>query len=219
MNRFFLTILMMILPVMTYQKASAADISGNLGISLYGGVITPTNGNAGAGIETTDFLEIGPQFGLGVSYFFTNGLGIEALCNLGINPFKEKYEGNYKNPIQSNLDISLNGVYSFSHLFDNPVIYPIVRAGVGIYNWKHYNDGLGSDVIKMDDVEHKGTSFGFNVGAGFDVVCPFDKDLTVGILVDYKMYFPKDEYKFGKDFAEQGYLTPQIKVSYAFQTK
>ena len=219
MNRFFLVIIMMLLPFVPNKQAFANDLSGNIGISLYGGVNLPTNGNISSEVKTTDFLKVGPQFGLGVSYYFTEGFGVEAIGSYGYNFYKDDYKIIGKEPVLSNLSVSLDAVYDFGHLFGNSIISPFARAGVGIYNWSHFEDGLGSDFIKINNEENKATSFGFNVGIGVDFIAPCDSNFRVGLLVDYNMYFPKDEAKFGKDFAEQGTLTPQIRVSYYIPTK
>ena len=218
MKKFGLVILLAILPIFASQQVFAeGGLMDNVGISLYGGLGIPTNGDQSSTLKTTDLLNLGPQFGLGVSYYFTEQIGIEAICNYGFNYIKDDYKGQFKDPVQTNMAISLNGVYYFNEMMMEDLIRPYARAGIGLYNWAYRDDGVGGDVIKMVTEELKGTSFGFNVGAGVD--CKLLNNLSVGLLLDYNMYFPKDENKFGSSFAEQGYLSPQIKISYYIPTK
>jgi len=217
MKKFGLVILLAILPIFASQQVFAeGGLMDNVGISLYGGLGIPTNGDQSSTLKTTDLLNLGPQFGLGVSYYFTEQIGIEAMCNYGFNYFKDDYKGQ-KEPVLTNMAISLNGVYYFNEMVMEDLIRPFARAGIGLYNWAYRDDGVGGDVIKPVNEELKGTSFGFNVGAGVD--CKLLDNMSVGLILDYNMYFPKDEDKFGSSFAEQGYLSPQIKISYYIPTK
>ncbi len=218
MKKFSLLILLALLPILGSQQVFAeGGLKDNIGISLYGGLGIPTNGDNSANLKTTDMLNLGPQFGLGVSYFFTEQIGIEAIVNYSFNFIKDEQKGYWKDPVLTNMAISLNGVYYFNEMMMEDLIRPFARAGIGLYNWAYRSDGVGGDVIKMVTEELKGTSFGFNVGAGVD--CKLLDNMSVGLLLDYNMYFPKDEEKFGSYFAEQGYLSPQIKISYYIPTK
>lgn len=218
MRKFNLLILLALLPIFASQQVFAeGGLKDNIGISLYGGLGIPTNGDQSSTLKTTDFLKVGTQFGLGVSYFFTEEIGIEAMCNYGFNFYEDDYKGQWEDPVMTNIAISLNGVYSFSGIVEGDLVRPFGRAGIGLYNWAYRDDGIGGDVIKRANEELKGTSFGFNVGAGVDF--KLLDNLSVGLLLDYNMYFPKDEDKFGSSFEEQGYLSPQIKISYFIPTK
>jgi opacity protein-like surface antigen len=85
---------------------------------------------------------------------------------------------------------------------------------MGIYRWKHLDDAPWNDpsVNNVCGNEFKASSFGFNIGAGLDY--SMSKYISIGIVFDYNIYFPKDEEKFGTDFGAQGNLTPQLKLSY-----
>lgn len=218
MKKYIITLIILFLPYIFNAQVTKNNLSGKIGISLYGGANVPTNGDISSTVKTTDFLNSGPQFGLGVSYFFTKAIGVEAITNYDLNFFKDKFRLSSKKPSVATLSVSLNGIYNFGHLFSNTRISPFARAGVGIYNWRHLDDApcKGGEVINMDGIEHKASSFGFNVGIGADY--SINKKLSVGVIFDYNMYFPKDENKFGKDFAEQGNFTPQLKLSYYLPT-
>lgn len=217
MKKFSLVILLALLPIFASQQSFAeGGLMDNVGISLYGGLGIPSNGDQSSTLKTTDLLNLGPQFGLGVSYYFTEKIGIEAMCNYGFNYFKDDYKGQ-KEPVLTNMAISLNGVYYFNEMVMEDLIRPFARAGIGLYNWAYRDDGVGGDVIKPYNEEYKGTSFGFNIGAGVD--CKLLDNMSVGLVLDYNIYFPKDEDKFGSNFGEQGYLSPQIKISYYIPTK
>ena len=216
MKKVFLIVVIMLLPLVSNKNVFAKDLSNHIGISVYGGASLPTNGNNQNSVKATDWLSAGPQFGVGINYFITEGFGFEALYNYGYNEYKDKYKLGYKEPYISNNSFSIIGVYNFGHLLNESIISPIARAGAGLYYWRHFEE-YGDKIIKINNEELKGTSFGFNIGLGVDF--NIISNLTAGIIVDYNMYFPKDDKKFGKDFAEQGYLTPQLKVSYLLPLK
>lgn len=212
----------LIFATISFQNASAQkadnDLTGKIGVSLYGGLSIPTNGDYSEKVKSTDLLNLGPQFGLGVSYFFNESIGVELNGNYSWNFYKDDFKPEGMSPVMSMFNIMINGIYNFHSMMPNSFIAPYVKAGVGMYSWRQLDDGLGGEVMKTlagDDV--KGTSFGFNIGVGGDVQVA--KNFTIGLEVNYNMYFPKDEDKFGKDFAAQGYLTPQLKFSYYFPTK
>lgn len=209
-------IILLLLPILTTWQVNANDLTGNVGVSIYGGVAIPTNGDYSGDIKATDLLNVGPQFGLGVSYFFTQGFGVEISGNYGFNNYQDDYKTSGKEPVLSNLSFSINGIYNFGHMLDNSIVSPVARVGIGIYNWSHLDDGIDGDVVKVDLEEFKASSFGFNVGVGadFNVASNF----TIGIIFDYNMYLAEDKDKFGDVFAEQGYLTSQMKFTYYFPT-
>lgn len=217
MKKFSLLILLALLPILGSQQVFAeGGLKDNIGISLYGGLGIPINGEYSSDLKSTDMLNLGPQFGLGVSYFFTEQIGIETIVNYGFNFYKDDYKLPGKEPVLTDIAVSLNGVYYFNEMVMEDFIRPFARAGIGLYNWAYREDGVGGDVIKPVSEELKGTSFGFNVGAGVDI--KMHDNVSVGLLLDYNMYFPKDEDKFGSSFGEQGYLSPQIKISYYIPT-
>ncbi len=102
-------------------------------------------------------------------------------------------------------------------MFSTSIVSPIARLGVGMYNWSILDDGIGGEVIKNGNEDFKATSFGANVSIGADF--KIASNFTIGIIADYNIYFPKDENKFGKDFAEQGFVTTQLKLSYNLPVK
>lgn len=216
MKKQLFTIALAILTLAFSQTMQAKDMTGQIGISLYGGAGIPTNGYYTDGAEMIDVIDLGGQFGLGVSYFFTEGLGVELFGNYGFNYYTDEYAGSLE-PVMSDINVSLNAVYNFGHLFDQTLVSPIARVGVGVYNWSHLDDGLDGDDIIYEGEELSGSSFGMNVGLGieFNVI----ENMAIGLLVDYNMYFPEDEEKFGTEFAEQGFVSPQLKVSYYLPTK
>ncbi len=217
MKKHFLLVIFILLPFAAVINAGAMDLTGNIGISLYGGANIPTNGDYQNEVKSTDLLNAGAQFGLGISYYFTQGLGAEISCNYGFNSYQDKFKINGKEPVLSDLSVSLNGIYNFGHLLNNSMISPIARAGVGMYNWNHLDDGIGGDALKIGNEDFSATSFGFNFGLGADFnVIP---NFTLGLIVDYNMFFPEDKDKFGENYAEQGFLTTQLKISYYLPTK
>ncbi|MCX6155635.1 MAG: outer membrane beta-barrel protein [Candidatus Kapabacteria bacterium] len=214
MKKPLLTIALIALSFMQSLQLFSEDLTGYFGFSLTTGSNIPTNGKYSSSVKTTDLLNVGPQLGLEVSYFLTPGFGLEIMHNTNFNFYKDKYKPSGKEPVMCINALSLDAVYNFGHLFDKPLISPFIRAGVGGYYWGHLEDGLSSDVMKLTTGEHKATDIGFNVGVGADFAIV--KNFTIGLVVDYNMFFPEDEAKFGKDFKEQGYIVPQLKFTYHF---
>jgi outer membrane protein W len=207
-------ILTFLLTACAFAQISKTELKGKIGISLYGGVNIPASGDIASNISSTDLINPGPHFGLGVSYFFTEAIGVEAVFSYDVNIYADKFKVNGNQPSVSVTTASINGIYNFGRLLNNSRISPYVRAGVGSYNWRHLDDTpwREGEVVTINGIEQKATSFGINIGLGADY--SIVKSLTLGAVVDYNMYFPKDEDKFGKDFGVQGNFTPKLKLCY-----
>jgi len=188
----------------------------NIGISLYGGTAVPISGEYTSNLKTTDMLDIGPKFGLGISYYFTEQVGIEGIFQYEYNYYKEKYRTPGMEPVRTNFSINANLIYFFNEMLREDFIRPFGRAGLGLYSWAYRENGASGEISKVGNDDFKALSFGFNIGAGADF--KLMEDLTVGLVLDFNMFFPKDEKKFGYFFAEQGSLSPQLKVSYYIPT-
>jgi outer membrane protein W len=208
----------LLITVLCGANSFAQDMKGDLGISLIGGLSMPTNGKYTSDANSTDVLKLGTQFGLGVNYYLTSSIAVELGFNYGFNYLKDDFKPEGKEPLFNNMVISLSGIYNFHEMMPKSAIAPYVKAGVGLNMWKFKDDGLGGDVVvNAKNEDFKATSFGFNVGAGADYL--INKNFSVGVLLEYSMFFPKDEDKFGPDFAEQGFFAPQIKLTYNIPTK
>ncbi len=197
----------------TFAEGGLMD---NIGISLYGGAAVPISGEYTSNLKTTDMLDIGPKFGLGISYYFTEQLGIEGIFQYEYNYYKEKYRTPGMEPVRTNFAIDVNLIYFFNEMLREDFIRPFGRAGLGFYSWAYRDNGVSGEVSKVGNDDFKSVSFGFNIGAGADF--KLLEDLTVGLVLDFNMFFPKDEKKFGYFFAEQGSLSPQLKVTYYIPT-
>lgn len=193
-------------------------LKGSIGVQLNGGLAIPMSGDYGADIKATDVFSAGPAFGLGCEYFLTDAIGVGIEGNYLWNGYKDDYKTADKDPVRSIFNVGLYGKYDFRSMMPKSPIAPWAKAGVGMYMWSHLDDGIGGDVIPAganSNEDFKGTSFGFNVGIGANYLVT--KNFEIGIGVDYNMFFPKDEDKFGEDFAAQSYLTPSIKFAYYFK--
>jgi outer membrane protein W len=218
MKKIKLILAIMLITFVSFGQVTKTDLNGKIGISLYGGVNIPATGNISSAITATDLLNPGTRLGLGVSYYFTKSIGIEAVFNYDVNIYNDKYKLNGKQPSVSVNSVSFNGIYNFGHLLGKNSISPFVRAGVGAYSWRHLDDTpwRQGSVITNDGIEQKATSFGFNAGIGADY--SIVKSFTIGMAVDYNMYFPKDVNKYGEDFGSQGNFTPTLKLTYYLPT-
>jgi opacity protein-like surface antigen len=116
---------------------------------------------------------------------------VEGTLYAGYNHYSDKYKPVAKDPLWVNLSASLNAIYNFGHLFKNPVVSPIVRAGIGSYQREHFEDGLIDGSVTKDNNNHNFNSFGFNIGAGAEY--SVKKNFTVGIMLDYNVFYPKQE--------------------------
>lgn len=214
MKKHIAILLILFLPWVLNAQVSKNNLSGKLGISLYAGANIPVNGNISSNVKTTDYLYTGPHYGFGASYYFNKSIGIEVTALFSLNLNQKFYEWYNKSSGIYSYAFSLNGIYNFAHLLKSKIISPYVKGGIGVYTWKYLDDAPwnGGGVIIKDGVEYKATNFGFNVSAGADYL--LSKQFSIGLLIDYNMYFPKDEAKFGKDFGGQGSLTPQLKLCY-----
>jgi len=223
MKKFILTLIVLVVPYLVNAQVSKNDLRGKIGISLYGGANIPTNGDYSSTVKTTDFLNVGSQFGFGVSYFITKGFGLEGTIYAGYNHYSDKYKPAGKAPVWVNLSASVNAIYNFGHLFHNPVISPIARIGLGSYQWEHLEDGLIGGVVTTENNNHNVKSLGFNVGVGGEY--SINKKFTVGLLLDYNMYFPKHEDQLtnvntsADNRTEHGFFSPQLKLSYYIPTR
>ena len=216
MKKYLVTLIILFLPFALNAQVSKNDLRGKIGISLYGGPNIPTGGNYSSNVKTTDIFNVGSQFGVGVSYFITKGLGIEGTLNGGYNYYKNKYKPVGKDPVWLNSSASLNAIYNFGHFFRNPVISPFVRIGFGYYSWEHLKDGILEAEITKDNNNHNVNSFGFNIGAGAEY--NISKKFTVGLLLDYNLSHPKEE-ETSTDRTVHSIFTPQIKLSYYIPTR
>ena len=224
MKKFILTLLILITPyLVNAQVSKKTDMKGKIGISLYGGVNIPVSGDYSSTVKATDILKVGSQFGIGLSYFITKGLGVEGTLNAGYNHYKDKYKPEGNEPMWVNFSSSVNVIYNFGHLLRNPVISPFARAGVGTYSWEHFEDGLIGSTITKNNKNHNVNSFGFNIGAGAEY--SVTKKFTVGVLLDYVVYHPKYEEQTANENTSvsgrtvHGFLNPQVKLSYYIPTR
>ena len=216
MKKYLVTLIILFLPFALNAQVSKNDLRGKIGISLYGGGNIPTSGDYSSNVKTTDLLNVGSQFGIGVSYYITKGFGVEGTIYAGNNYYRDKYKPAGKEPVWINFSSSLNAIYNFGHLFHDPVISPFARIGAGSYQWEHLRDGIIGAVVTSENNNHDIKSFGFNVGVGAEY--SINKKFSVGLLLDYDMYFPKHEGS-SDDRTEHGYFAPQIKLSYYIPTR
>jgi opacity protein-like surface antigen len=222
MKKFILTLLVLVTPYLVNAQVSKNDMKGKIGISLYGGVNIPVMGEYSSTVKTTEYLKTGSQFGVGVSYFITKGFGLEGTLYAGYNPQSAQYKPANTEPLWVNMSASVNAIYNFGHMFRNPVVSPFVRIGVGSYNWENFEDGLIEGGINKQTNNHSVSSWGFNVGAGAEY--SLNKKLTIGLGLDYNVYYPKLEDQpanvstTADENTAHGFLTPQIKLSYYFPT-
>jgi len=214
MKNFILTLLILLIPYTLSAQVSKNNPTKKIGFSLYGGANIPVNGNISQEVKTTDFLYTGPQYGFGVSYYFSKAVGVELNTTYNLNFNQKEFKLDGKHSSVYTYTFSLNGIYNLGYLIKKTNLSPYVKGGIGIYRWKHLDDAPWDDpsVVDVSGYEFKASSFGFNIGAGLDY--SVSKYFSVGLLLDYNIYFPKDEDKFGKDFGAQGNLTPQFKLSY-----
>ncbi len=222
MIKFILALIITITPYLVNAQVSKTDLRGKIGISLYGGGNIPTNGNYSSSVKTTDFLNVGSQFGVGVSYFITKGFGIEGTIYAGYNHYSSKYKPAGKEPMWVNLSTSINAIYNFGHLLRKPVVSPFVRIGAGSYQWEHFEDGLINADITTNNNNHDVKSFGFNVGVGAEYFAA--KKFTIGLILDYNVYFPKHEDQLSNvstsdNRTTHGFFSPQIKLTYYIPTR
>jgi opacity protein-like surface antigen len=223
MNKYVLALMIVIIPFFLNAQVSKNDMRGKIGISLYGGGNIPTNGEYSSTVKTTEFLNTGSRYGLGFSYFFTKGFGLEGSFYAGYNHHNEDYKPEGKEPIWANLSTSINAIYNFGHMFRKPVISPIVRVGIGSYHWEHFEDGFINGEITEETSNYDVNSFGFNAGVGAEYSA--SKKFTIGLQLDYNMYFPKHEElnanqsTTSNDRTVHGFFSPQIKLTYYIPTR
>jgi outer membrane protein W len=214
MKKQILTLIILLSACVSYSQVHNTDLKGKLGISLYPGANIPAIGNMSSTIKTTDCINPGPHIGMGVSYFFTNTLGVEAVFGYDLSLYKDKFRLNGKQPSILATSFYVDGIYNFKNLFNKSHISPYIKAGIGTYSWRHLDDTPweNGEVVSINGIKQKSSSFGFNAGIGADY--SVNKHFSIGILLDYNMYFPKDEEKYGKDFGTQGIFTPELKFTY-----
>lgn len=215
-----IAILMIIsIPYFITAQSHKNDMTGKIGLSLYGGPNIPVNGTYSSDYKTTDLFNTGSQYGIGVSYFFTKGFGVEGTMYAGYNYLNSKYNTSGNDPVFVNLSTSLNVIYNFGHLFKKPVISPVIRIGAGSYQYEEMEDGIINGEVVGNKVNHKVKSFGLNFGAGAEYNA--SKKFTIGLMIDYNLSFPKEENGLSSsenNRTSYGYFIPQLKISYYFPT-
>lgn len=221
MIKFILVLAILFLPYFAEAQVSNNDLRGKIGISLYGGGNIPVNGDYSSDLKTSDFLNTGSQFGVGVSYFVTKGLGVEGTLYAGYNYYSSKYRPASKDPVWVNLSASVNAIYNFGHMFKKPVVSPFVRIGAGSYQWEHFEDGIIGAKVNTEYRNHNVKSFGFNAGVGAEYRA--SKKFTIGLIVDYMMFFPKYENENSNLNTDKrtnyGFFSPQLKLTYYIPTR
>jgi outer membrane protein W len=221
MKILILTFLILVTPFHVHGQNVKNDMSGKIGITLYGGGNIPTNGDYLTNIKTTEFLNTGSQFGLGLSYFITKGFGIEGTLYAGYNYHNDKYRPAGKEPVWVNLSSSINAIYNFGHMIKKASISPFIRIGAGSYQWEHFEDGIIGGDITSENNNHNINSWGFNIGAGAEY--NLNKKLSVGLLFDYNIFFPKSENEIkslnNDERTRHGFFAPQLKLSYYIPTR
>lgn len=220
MKQFITALLILVLPLMVNAQVSKNSLKGKIGISLYGGGNIPTGGDYSATTKTTDILNTGSQFGLGVSYFFTKGFALEGTLYGGYNYYKDKYKPAGKEPLWLTLSASLNAVYNFGHMFRKAVVQPVVRIGAGVYQFEHIEDGLFHATVTTDNNNHDVKSFGINAGVGAEY--KLSKKMTIGLMLDYNIFYPKYESEnvsvTPAERTSHSFFTPQLKLTYYIPT-
>ncbi len=220
MKQFITALLILVLPFVLNAQVSKNSLKGKIGISIYGGGNIPAGGNYSETTKTTDILNTSSQFGLGVSYFFTKGFALEGTLYGGYNYYKDKYKPAGKEPLWLTLSASLNAVYNFGHMFRKAVIQPVVRIGAGVYQFEHLKDGLFRADVTTDNNNHDVRSFGINAGVGAE--CMLSKKMTIGLMLDYNIFYPKYEIEIGSvtsaERTSHSYFTPQLKLTYYIPT-
>lgn len=221
MKQFLIALLIFTLPCLVSAQSSKKSLKGKIGISLYGGANILTGGDYSKSVKVTDLLNTGSQFGIGLSYFFTKGFGVEGMLYGGYNYYNDKYKPAGKDPLWLTLSASVNAVYNFGHLFSKPVISPVVRVGAGIYQWEHIQDGLFHATVTTDNSNHDAKSFGFNAGLGAEY--SLSKKFTIGLMVDYITFHPKYEGESAEltesERTTHSFISPQLKLTYYIPTQ
>jgi hypothetical protein len=220
MKIYVLMLTILVAPYFLNAQSSKTDMSGKIGITLYGGGNIPVSGNYSAGIRNPEFLNTGSQFGVGLSYYITKGFGLEGSLNAGYNYYKDKFRTAGKEPVWVNFSSSLNAIYNFGHMIRKSTVSPFIRFGAGSYQREQFEDGIVNGDISESTNNHNVKSFGFNIGAGAEY--SVKKNFSIGLLLDYNMYFPKQENPNGNGNSERtghGYFSPQLKVSYYIPTR
>jgi opacity protein-like surface antigen len=222
MKKLILTFVILITPYLVNGQTVKNDLTGKIAITLYGGMNIPTGGNYSSTVNMREALNPGSQFTIGLSYYITKGFGIEGSLGAGYNYYKDAYKPAAKDPLWVNLSASVNAIYNFGHMFKNPVIKPFIRAGIGSYQWERFEDGLLNGDITRNNNNHNKHSFGFTVGAGAEYL--LKKNISIGFMVDYSMFFPKHEElnttttAASTDRSSHSYLIPQLKLTYYIPT-
>lgn len=222
MKQLIIVLLVFALPLfVNAQSSKKYDMSGKLGISLYGGGNIPISGDYSATVRTTDIFNTGSRFGLGVSYYYTKGFGLEGTLYGGYNYYKDKYKPLGKEPLWLTLSASLNAVYNFGHMFGKLVISPIVRFGAGVYQFEQIEDGLFHATVTTDNNNHDVKSFGINAGVGVEYSA--GKKFTIGLMLDYNIFYPKYESETESvttgERTSHSFLSPMLKLTYYLPTR
>jgi len=218
MKKVFLIGFTLCFALLAGSSSMAFDKVGKLGVGINGGLVVPASGDITTDSTLSDFFDVGPGFGVDLTYGVSKEFSLAAGFTYSFMKMKDEVNDDPDNEPHLNMPaIYLDGVFNFGSLMNNPdnIINPIISAGVGMYPWKATIDGASGDPIVLENGEEfKATSFGINFGAGVEVFAT--PDLAVYAKGKYHMIFSEDEDKFGTEFGNMGAISITAGLNYYF---
>jgi opacity protein-like surface antigen len=217
----YLFIITLVIAVST-GTAAAMDKTGNLGISVGGGLVFPIHGGyVSPLLDLKDVVGSGPNFGLGVSYGVTEAFVLEGKFRMLSMAFEDEFSnGLGANPTLTIQSYTLNGIIHLGNAISpGSGMSPFLRFGWGMYPLAVRDDGMTGDVV--DSPTNPGrdfskTALGLNLGAGFEyAIVP---QFSVYALGSYEFVNASAPERYDPSFGAQGFFLFDIGISYNLPT-
>ncbi|MBU1149240.1 porin family protein [Patescibacteria group bacterium] len=202
-------ILMMALP------SHAIDKTGLFGIGLNGALSIPASGDLTSDSSLSDYVDVGPRFGVFVNYTPASELTLQAGFNYGFMKIKDDANPSAtEEPYLVTPEIYLTGKLNLGSFIKSETTFlnPYLSAGPSLVMWKFTADGAGGDPILIGDEEFKKSSLGLNFGAGIESMIA--RNMAVFFEGRYLMIFSEDEEKFGVDFGNMSTIDVNVGLTY-----
>jgi len=173
-----------------------------LGLKLGISGIKSLSGSFNDSTAMSDYLDPGKSYEIGILHQISNYYAIEVSISVGwMSVRKDQREDPSKEPV------FLFPRISFSNLISFPFgrITPYTRLGLSIVPWKFTQDGPRGETTLFEEEKFQKMSFGLHGGLGLELRLTNWFSIYGEGIFHYLLC--RDEFFFGKGFAEQGILT------------
>lgn len=196
-------------------------MSKHIGFGVWAGGVMPVNGKVSAEDKISDVVGMYGFPAVEIKYEIIDKVAVGANLGYMYMPVKDDKKPESMKDLTPALNmpfVSVNGTFNFGPMMkaqDNK-LNPFVTAGVGMYMWYFAKNERTDKWTTAKGDEFKANSVGINSGAGVEYFAA--SKLAVFGRLNYHYVMMKNKGKFGEDFANQGFLTFGVGVTYYLST-